>query len=263
MEVNYDKIGVDYNSTRRADPFLAKKFNEHLGPNKDGIYLDIGCGTGNYTNELERLGLRLIGIDPSERMLEKARLKNDSVDWRIGTAENIELPENSIDGIIGSLTMHHWTDLNSAFSEFQRVLKPDGRIVIFTSTPEQMKWYWLNHYFPRMLKDSIDQMPSIEMVEEAMSRNSIAITEIDKYFIQHDLQDKFLYCGKHNPELYFNEQIRHGISSFSSLANSTEVELGLLQLRRDIDSGKIKTIIDSYDNDSGDYLFLIAQKNSR
>jgi hypothetical protein len=46
---------------------------------------------------------------------------------------------------IGSLTIHHWTDLKSGFSKLNKVLKPNGRIVIFTSTPKQMIGYWLNH----------------------------------------------------------------------------------------------------------------------
>lgn len=260
MEVKYDKIGADYNSTRKADPFLTNKLLEHLNPGKTGIYLDIGCGTGNYTSALEKKGLRWIGIDPSEKMLGEARLKNSNVDWRIGTAESIVLADNAVDGIIGSLTIHHWNDLEKGFSEIHRVLKPGGRVVIFTSTPKQMKGYWLNHYFPKMLKDSIAQMPDLERVESAMTNSSIEITGIDKYYIQPELQDHFLYCGKHNPEIYFDRQIRNGISSFSSLANRHEVEQGLTDLRKDIDSGKINEIITSYKNDLGDYLYIIGKK---
>lgn len=261
MEAKYNKIGTNYNSTRRADPFLTTRLFEHLNPKKDAIYLDIGCGTGNYTNELQKKGLRLIGIDPSEKMLRAARLKNRSVDWRIGTAENIELPDNAVAGIIASLTIHHWTDLQKGFSELHRVLMPTGRIVIFTSTPKQMKGYWLNHYFPSMLKDSMVQMSSLERVESALASSGIEITGVEKYFIQPDLQDKFLYCGKQNPEIYFDQQIRNGISSFSSLANRTEVEQGLTKLRADIDSGKIKEIIKAYDNEFGDYLYVIGEKS--
>jgi 2-polyprenyl-3-methyl-5-hydroxy-6-metoxy-1,4-benzoquinol methylase len=58
MGVKNDKIGIDYNSIRKAEPYLTKRLNEHLNPNKDGTYLDIGCGTGNYTMELEKNGLR-------------------------------------------------------------------------------------------------------------------------------------------------------------------------------------------------------------
>ena len=262
MQVKYDKIGVDYNITRQADPYLSSQLLKYLQPHKNGTYLDIGCGTGNYTNALQRKGYQFIGVDPSKEMLDKAQRKNSNIDWRIGTAENIPLSENSVDGIIASLTIHHWSDLQSGFSELYRVLKPNGRIVVFTSTPKQMKGYWLNHYFPKMLADSISQMPSLESVESACKASGIQLIEKVKYFIRPDLQDQFLYCGKQNPELYFDENIRHGISSFSSLANKKEVDEGLLMLRKDIDNGNIKELMKSYENDMGDYLSLIGKKLS-
>lgn len=263
MEVKYDKIGTDYNLTRKADKYLTEQLLHHLKPIKSGKYLDIGCGTGNYTKELQKNGFQLIGIDPSKEMLEKAKFKNNEIDWKTGLAENIMLPEKFVNGIIGFLTIHHWTNLKNGFSELNKVLKPNGRIVIFTSTPKQMKSYWLNHYFPKMLSDSIIQMPTLKSVEIAMKDSGIELLETVKYFIKPDLQDQFLYCGKQNPELYFDDQIRHGISSFSSLANQTEVEQGLMELRKDIDSGKINEIIKSYENNFGDYLYIIGKKASR
>jgi len=168
-----------------------------------------------------------------------------------------------VDGIIGSLTIHHWTDLNKGFNELNAVLKPNGRIVIFTSTPKQMKGYWLNHYFPKMLKDSIIQMPALITVKEAMENAGFELAKTEKYFIQPDLEDKFLYCGKHNPELYFDEQIRNGISSFSSLSNRIEVRKGLSNMKLDVETGRINEVIRSYENQLGDYLYLIGKKGSR
>ncbi len=260
MEIKYDEIGTDYNLTRKADKYLTEQLLHHLKPSKNGKYLDIGCGTGNYTNELQKNGFQFIGIDPSKQMLEKAKLKNNEIDWKIGSAEKVGLPENFVDGIIGSLTIHHWTNLKGGFSELNNVLKLNGRIVLFTSTPRQMKGYWLNHYFPKMLSDSIIQMPTLESVKAAMKDSGIEFLKTVKYFIKPDLQDKFLYCGKQNPEFYFDDQIRHGISSFSSLANRIEVQKGLSELREDIDNGKIIEIIKSYENDFGDYLYIIGKK---
>ncbi|WP_303315697.1 class I SAM-dependent methyltransferase [Flavivirga abyssicola] len=262
MDVKYDKIGVDYNLTRKADPFLTDQLLRHLNPKKDGVYLDIGCGTGNYTHEFQKKGFQYIGIDPSKKMLDKARVKNKDVAWKIGLAENTGLPKNFVDGIIGSLTIHHWSDLKKSFLELKKVLKPNGKIVIFTSTPKQMEGYWLNHYFPKMLADSIKQMPTLKSVESAMKNAGIELSEINKYFIRPDLQDQFLYCGKQNPELYFDEQIRHGISSFSSLANRMEVKQGLSSLRKDINSGKFDEITQKYKNDLGDYLFIIGENSA-
>ncbi|MCR9099216.1 MAG: class I SAM-dependent methyltransferase [bacterium] len=49
----------------------------HLQPKGDGVYLDIGCGTGNYTREFQEQGYRFIGIDPSQRMLNEAQLEKN------------------------------------------------------------------------------------------------------------------------------------------------------------------------------------------
>lgn len=260
MEVTYDNIGINYNETRKADDYLSSRLLHHLNPKSNGVYLDIGCGTGNYTCKLQKQGFQFIGIDPSKEMLNKAKQKNQVIDWKLGHAEKNGLPKNSVDGIMASLTIHHWHDINMAYLEMARILKQNGKIVIFTSIPEQMKGYWLNHYFPNMLTDSINQMPTLKRVEKAMNQANIKITSTEKYFIKPDLQDQFLYCGKQNPELYFNEKIRHGISSFSSLANQSDVEQGLLTLRQDIDAGKINQIMRSYENNLGDYLYIVAEK---
>lgn len=260
MLTKYNQTGINYNLTRHADPYLMAQLVKHLNPNKAGLYLDIGCGTGNYTSELQKKGFQFIGIDPSIEMLKKAQGQNTNVQWKIGSAEKTDLAEHSVDGIIGTLTIHHWTNLTRAFSELEYILKPTGKIVIFTSTPQQMKGYWLNHYFPKMLEDSMVQMPTLATIEKAMNSSGLKITNTELYNIKPDLLDQFLYCGKQNPELYFDEGIRHGISSFSALANIEDVKRGLMALRNDIDCGNIDDIIKSYENDIGDYLYIIAEK---
>ncbi len=261
MFPKYDKIGADYNQTRKVDPYLLDRLFQHLNPLPEGHYLDIGCGTGNYTHALQKKGLHLTGVDPSSLMLEKAKQKNEEIHWLQSSVENLNLPPESVDGIIGSLTIHHWTDLEKGFRQLHRVLKAPGRIVIFTASPAQMKGYWLNAYFPKMLDASIQQMPSFEKLSQAMNAAGFTNLETEKYFIQKDLQDLFLYSGKHDPSLYFNPTVRNGISSFSDLANREEVEKGLEQLKIDIESGRIEEVLKSFENEAGDYLFVRAEKS--
>jgi ubiquinone/menaquinone biosynthesis C-methylase UbiE len=260
QETKYDKIGRGYNSTRQADPYLTERLLYHLQPNTDKLYLDIGCGTGNYTITFVDKGFHFIGVEPSMQMLNEAKSRNQNIKWRQGTAEKIPTDEKYFDGIIATLTIHHWTDLKKAFFELNRVLKDKGKIVLFTSTPEQMKAYWLNHYFPEMLQSSIVQMPSLTDIQEAIKQTSLEITDIEKYFIKDDLQDCFLYVGKNSPNYYFDEAIRHGISSFTSLANIEEVKNGLSQRRTDIDNGTFENIKGKYTNELGDYLFITIDK---
>lgn len=255
----YDKIGVGYNNTRKADPYLTSRFIHHLNPKSWQKFLDIGCGTGNYTSAFLQMSLDFVGMDPSMYMLSKAKENFPNGNWMQGAAEKTGLASKSIDGITGSLTIHHWVDLEVAFKELHRILKPNGRLILFTSTPMQMKGYWLNAYFPKMLRDSIDQMPSLELITSALHKSGFQVLGSEEYFVLPELKDLFLYSGKHRPHLYLDAQVRQGISSFSDLSNIEEVRSGLARLTHDIKSNRIQQEIDRHKNNLGDYLFVTAQ----
>ncbi|MEM6829429.1 MAG: methyltransferase domain-containing protein, partial [Bacteroidota bacterium] len=134
MAVRYDEIGVSYNQTRKADPYLTKRLIHLLQPVEGGAYLDIGCGTGNYTIEMAKRGYPFIGMDPSIQMLTQAKRKYPKMDWSLGKAENTGIHSGEMDGVVATLTLHHWDNLTDGFLEMERILKPKGQMVIFTST---------------------------------------------------------------------------------------------------------------------------------
>lgn len=256
----YDQIGVGYNNTRRADHYLLGRMMHFLRADSQGTYLDIGCGTGNYTIEFSKRGVKMIGIDPSEAMLSIARTRNSDVEWRNGKAEAMNLADSSVDGVLAVLTTHHWTNQDKGYAELGRVMKPGSRLVIFTATPEQMRAYWLTHYFPTMLRDSGKHMLPFDTIEGNLKRAGFTSITSEKYFVTNDLQDLFLQSGKHNPSSYLDENVRRGISSFATAKNPDEVTNGLNQLREDIATGKIEEVMKKYESDVGDYLFVAAQK---
>ncbi len=258
----YNKIGSEYNETRRADEFLTMRFHRFLSPVENENYLDAGCGTGNYTCALSGDEYQFYGIDPSETMLEKARQRNCNVNWQNASAENLPFENEFFSGAIASLTIHHWKDLPKAFLEISRVLKNKGKFVLFTTLPEHTAGYWLTEYFPKMMQDSVGQLPSFSEIENAFEAANLKIEKTENYFVRNDLEDLFLYSGKHRPELYLQPEIRRGISSFSNLANADEIEKGLQTLAEDIKSGKISEVIEKYKNEIGDYIFIIARKTN-
>ena len=73
MRALYDRIGREYDATRRADPRIAQRVFSLLNPSKGGKYLDLACGTGNYTIALRNMGLMIRGMDQSELMISRAR----------------------------------------------------------------------------------------------------------------------------------------------------------------------------------------------
>ena len=132
--------------------------------------------------------------------------------------------------------------------------------MIFTATAEQMEMYWLNYYFPEMMKKSIAQMPSQAKIVKALKLAGFNEIIIEPYEIQNSLEDLFLYSGKNKPQIYLDPQIRKNISTFASLANTEELEKGCALLDADIKSGKIIKVMENYKSEQGDYLFIIGNK---
>jgi ubiquinone/menaquinone biosynthesis C-methylase UbiE len=256
----YDAFGQSYDVTRRADPYIASRVLYHLDPKPSGKYLDLGCGSGNYTLALKNAGLTLTGADISQPMLNRAHQKDPSIDWVFANVESLPFGDNVFSGATCVLAIHHFANIKAAFKEAARVLA-EGPLVIFTATAEQLEEYWLYEYFPHAMKKSIIQMPRRIAVEEALHEAGFGQIVWEPYVIRDDLQDFFLYIGKNRPELYLDARIRLGSSTFSSLADPNEIEIGCAQLDRDIRSGRIQQVITSYANrEEGDYLFVVARK---
>ncbi|MCB0760996.1 MAG: class I SAM-dependent methyltransferase [Flavobacteriales bacterium] len=258
----YDHIGKNYNETRSCDPVLLQNLIDLLQVKENHQCIDIGCGTGNYTCALANQGGSWIGVDPSEVMLSKASAKCNTVHWLQGTAEDFGNDVPLFDRALCTLTIHHWPDLKAGFANISKHLHPEGKLVIFTSTPHQMKQYWLNAYFPKMMRVSMKQMPELERVKEALDVAGLIVEQAVPYDIHPELEDLFLYSGKFAPEMYFDPSIRRGISSFSHLADQREVEHGLRQLRADIENGSFLEIARKFRHHGGDYLYLICHKKT-
>ena len=193
-------------------------------------------------------------------MLSEARRKSNLVEWSRLDVERTGYESGFFDAAMCSLAIHHFRDLSRAFEEVARVIRPSGRFVVFTSTSEQMEGYWLNEYFPEMMVRSRQKMPSLEAIRNAMSPNALVIQHTRPFFVTAGLQDLFLYSGKQRPEMYFDPKVRDGISSFRSLCTDHELEDGLARLAGDIKTDRFRDVMNHYDNDAGDYLFVIASK---
>ncbi|HEY9731651.1 MAG TPA: class I SAM-dependent methyltransferase [Drouetiella sp.] len=258
----YDQIGTGYDTTRKADRYITDRLAFHLQIKANQAYLDLACGTGNYTTALASMHSGVwTGLDISDTMISEARRKSKTVTWLQSNCENIPFSEHTFDGVVCTLAIHHFSTLGKAFREVFRVMRA-GRFVIFTSTPEQMQRYWLCRYFPESMRAAMKQMPAKPLVEEALHLAGFKIAATEPYSVKNDLEDFFLYSGKFNPSLYLDAVARSGISTFANLASEREVTQGCEQLSRDIQSGKIIEIQREFEHDAGDYLFLIAEKDN-
>ncbi|MBX7228965.1 MAG: class I SAM-dependent methyltransferase [Burkholderiaceae bacterium] len=259
MQPLYNEIGSTYCATRRADPTIARTLAGLVEVQKGRRFLDLACGTGNYTTALASIGGEWHGCDISDVMINQARSKSPAIDWKLSKADSLPYQSKYFDGAMCTLAIHHFPDLLKPFQEVHRVLD-QGVFALFTAFPEQMEGYWLCHYFPEMMKSSIVQMPAQTLVTAALESAGFEIEKIEPFYITNELQDLFLYSGKDRPNQYLDSAVRANISSFASRCSVEELSAGLERLSRDIESGEFSKVAASYQSTHGDYAYVVARK---
>ncbi len=98
-------------------------------------WLDVGCGTGALSGQvLERCRpSEVVGVDPSEAFLAEARgrLTDPRVRFRVGDAQALELPDDSVDVVVSALALNFVPDPARALAEFTRVVVSEGRVAAY------------------------------------------------------------------------------------------------------------------------------------
>ena len=95
--------------------------------------LEVGCGNGRLSSFLFKKAKSLTAIDIDQTQLEDARRMIKGVDFRFGSGESLEFPEDSFDLVFFGFSLHHQNSI-TALSEAQRVLVPTGEILILEPT---------------------------------------------------------------------------------------------------------------------------------
>ncbi len=93
--------------------------------------LEIGCGTGLFTRDLAKTGARVVAIDISPELVERARreVPEPTVEFRVDNAYDLDAEDRTFDAVVGSSVLHH-LDVGRALAEFRRVLRPGGVLAL-------------------------------------------------------------------------------------------------------------------------------------
>jgi SAM-dependent methyltransferase len=139
---NYDEIAEDYAPI--ADELPANKYWERpttlrLLPPLSGLdVLDAGCGAGFYSDHASAAGGRVVGFDPSEKMVAYAKGRlGDRVELHHCTTEQLlgRLGGRKFDLIISALVLHYVQNLKREMRLLASLLKPKGKMVVSMRHP--------------------------------------------------------------------------------------------------------------------------------
>jgi ubiquinone/menaquinone biosynthesis C-methylase UbiE len=101
---------------------------------------DLAAGTGKFTRRLVELGASVTAIEPVEGMRTQLTKVLPGVTVLDGTAEQIPLPDASVD-VVTVAQAFHWFDAPAALEEISRVLKPGGGLaILWNERDEATAW---------------------------------------------------------------------------------------------------------------------------
>ncbi|MFJ9247448.1 class I SAM-dependent methyltransferase [Streptomyces sp. NPDC101776] len=136
---SYDTVAADYAQLVKApaelDPLsraMLAAFAETVRAGDLGPVADLGCGPGKVTAYLAELGVPVLGIDLSPRMIELARRAHPGLTFTVGSMTAAPIGDDELGGILAYYSTHHTPpdQLPVVFAEFHRTLAPGGRLML-------------------------------------------------------------------------------------------------------------------------------------
>jgi ubiquinone/menaquinone biosynthesis C-methylase UbiE len=181
----YQRYAPDYD--RRFARYSEGTLNKALSlvPRADGDLLDVACGTGLFETKLRerRPGLSVTGVDISVEMLEKARQRfagDQQVRFIAGTAERLDVPEESVDIVVCNNAFHLVQDAAAALREFRRVLRPQGLVIIVDWCMNYPQIALMNLVF-RMTDRQVRSIRTVEALAQIMTSAGLSVTHRERF----------------------------------------------------------------------------------
>lgn len=139
-------------------PEVLDLFKTEMGLYRSSVLADIGSGTGLSARLFLENGNTVYGVEPNSAMREAAQeyLKEfPNFISHDGTAENTNLDDASLDFVIAAQAFH-WFNAEKTRTEFQRVLKPAGYVVLMWNERQLDRTEFLREYEEFLLKYAVD-----------------------------------------------------------------------------------------------------------
>jgi ubiquinone/menaquinone biosynthesis C-methylase UbiE len=113
---------------------------DRLDPQPGDRWLDVACGTGAIAERAASAGASVTGIDLAPVLIETAKERAQEagleIDYQVGDAENLQLPDGSFDKVSSTCGIMFAPDHEAVARELARITAPGGRIALVNWTPE-------------------------------------------------------------------------------------------------------------------------------
>ena len=146
------------------------------------LVVEVGCGTGRLTLPMAAITpAKVMGVDSEARMLEVARAKDAAgrVEWVRGSAYRLPVGDGAAALVMMVMVVHLLRQRGRAFAETRRVLRPGGRVSVWTFTPRHVEDFYLNEYFPSIAVIDRARFPPVKTLTSELRRAGFADVRVD------------------------------------------------------------------------------------
>jgi SAM-dependent methyltransferase len=132
VAADYAKLLSDSLAKSTLDRAMLGAFAERVQTGGNGEVADLGCGPGRITAHLQALGLTAFGVDLSPEMIAVARRTYPGLRFDEGLLTALEIEDGALSGVVAWYSIIHTPPelLPEIFAEFERVLAPDGHLLL-------------------------------------------------------------------------------------------------------------------------------------
>jgi demethylmenaquinone methyltransferase/2-methoxy-6-polyprenyl-1,4-benzoquinol methylase len=170
-----------------------KKAIKLLQPFQPKTILDVATGTADFAFEALKLNPeKITGIDISEGMLDVGKKKvaaaglTNKIELILGDSENLPFPNNSFDAVIVAFGVRNFENLDRGLAEIQRVIKPEGHIVVLEfSKPATFPMKQLYQFYFRYILPVIGRIVSKDQSAYTYLPESVQAFPDGEQFLMH------------------------------------------------------------------------------
>lgn len=168
--------------TEKTYDKVASLFARLVSPKKSDRIIDMGCGTGEFTNKLNQHFKNVEGYDISENCILTARKRYKSIKFEVKDIESTKLENGSVDVLVYCGVLHHFTNIEKVIKEAKRILKKDGKVFIFEPNAiNPVLWLFRNKKSPfksNKLKTPNEEFLAKEKIKEAFEKEGFKAIKI-------------------------------------------------------------------------------------
>jgi ubiquinone/menaquinone biosynthesis C-methylase UbiE len=223
---HYDRLAASYDESwavhsEAFNGWMSERILERFGLQADDRVVDLGCGTGIFSNALATQVRRVVCVDPSPEMLAQLPQNSRALVPVQASAEDVAsggvgLPYEHVDAILIKEALHHVRNRDTVVAGLTRLLAPGGRMLVVT-LPTVISY----PLFRRALEEFTEHQPDPADIAGAMSAAGLAVKVTYDTYRREFARDRYV------------TMVRNRYMSLLSKFDDAELENGITEIERE------------------------------